>query len=87
MSSSCVREFCPLQAVGPGGTVRRGGKVVTVKMLRRELSTSEDSQRAQAEMSGGYTGVCLLFPLTTGVQILISGIKLLSSWEHPVQNS
>lgn len=52
-----------------------------------ELNTSEDFQRTQAEMSGGYMGVCILFPLTTGVQILISGIKLLSSWEHPVQNS
>lgn len=56
-------------------------------MLWRELNTSEDSQRTQAEMTGGYVGVCILFPLTTGVQILISGIKLLSSWEHHVQNS
>lgn len=79
-----MREFFLLQAVG---IVRGEGKIATVKMLLRELNTSEDSQRAHAEMSGGYMGVCILFPLTTGVQILISGIKLLSSWEHPVQNS
>lgn len=84
---SCVWAFFPLQTVGPGGIVRREGKIVTAKMLWRELNNSEDSQRTQAEMSGGYMGVCILFPLTTGVQILISGIKLLSSWEHPVQNS
>lgn len=52
-----------------------------------EFNTSEESQRTQAEMSGGYMGGCILFSLTAGVQILISGIKLLSSWEHPVQNS
>ena len=40
----------------------------------------------QTEMSGDCP-VCILFSLTTDVQILISGIKLLSSWEHPVQNS
>lgn len=26
-------EFFPLQAVGPGGIVRREGKIVTVKMM------------------------------------------------------
>lgn len=48
-----MREFFLLQAVG---IVRGEGKIATVKMLSKELNTSEDSQRTHAEMSGGYMG-------------------------------
>lgn len=62
-------------------------KTVTAKMLWREWNTSEDSQRTLKQKCQETTRVCISFSLTTDVQILISGIKLLSSWEHPVRNS
>lgn len=83
-SSKCEREFCSLHAVEPKGMKKDGDCKDVTKAVKHLWGFPENTQR---EMSGHYNGVWVLFSLTTDVQILISGIKLLSSWEHPVQNS